>query len=157
MVQVDAVHDDIGIFETAAERFTRWDAHDFLAIERVEHHDRGRLDRLGEHGFAQSQPLEHVEHIGPQLNAVADRTEFRSFFEHAHRPPLTTGREANGGAAISAAEKDDGMLRWHFFYRLGLAALGQGRVLDYRFLREIELANGADKAAWGGPQNERAA
>ena len=84
VVQIHPVHDDVRIFEAVAQGRPGGDPRDFLAVERVEH-QQGRWGiRRREHLVAQADAVEHVKHVWPELDAIADGAEGWRPFQHAH-------------------------------------------------------------------------
>ena len=93
-MQIGAMDERIGIMEFLAERVAERNARDFLAGDRVHHHQLigkhgERADRLG-----QAEPLEHPEHVGAELDAGADLVEFGRLLEDLRRDALARQRQA---------------------------------------------------------------
>jgi hypothetical protein len=108
IMEVDAVDDDIGVLEAGAERHAGRDPRHLLAIEGVEHEDGGRLIRHAHDVGRNAQLFEHVEDVGPELDAIADRTEVGRAFEHLHRDVAAGQRQRRGKPAETAADNQDG-------------------------------------------------
>ena len=113
VMHVDAMNDDVGMLEARAERRCGRNAHDLLAVERVEHQQRGRRIRNGKHLLAQAEAVEDVKDVGPELDAVADGAEFRRAFEHARGAAAPRQRQRRGEAAEPAADDQDGIAVRH--------------------------------------------
>ena len=79
--------------------------------------------------FTKSHPdaIEHVEHIGPELDAKADRPKRRCAFEDAYAVPIARQGERSGEPAKSTACNEDGI----FHGRIALAAPAL-----YRFIHD---------------------
>jgi len=109
-VQIDAVDDDVRMFESRRERFPAgWHLGDVVAAERVAHPHRRWDIADTPHRLAHAEPVEHREHVRPELNAVADHAEFRRALKQPHAPPCAPERQRHGGAAKPAADDDDGI------------------------------------------------
>ena len=127
VVQIDAVDDDIGIVKARAKRRTRRDPRYFVAVERVEHQESGRKVGLCKHARAHPDAIEHVEHIGPELDAKADRPKRRCAFEDAYAVPVARQGQRGGEPAKSTAPNEDRI----FHGRIALAAPAL-----YRFIHD---------------------
>ena len=108
-MQVDAVDDDVGMLEARAERRAGRDARQLVAGEGVAHQHRRRAVGLLHHRVGDADAVEHMEDIGPELDAVADGAEFRRAFEHAARDAALRERKRGGEAAKPAADDQDGI------------------------------------------------
>ena len=107
VMQIGAMDERVGIVELSAERVAERNARDLLAGDGIEHHqifgkDRERADRLD-----QAKPLEHPEHVGPELNAGADLLERRGLLDHLRRNTLPRQRQGGGQSADAAADDQD--------------------------------------------------
>ena len=86
-MHVDAMHDDVGMFEAGAKRGAAGgNAHQFLAAQRIQHQHRRRRIGDSHHLLGQAEAIEHMKDVGAELDAVADGAEFGCAFEHAGRP-----------------------------------------------------------------------
>ena len=86
VMQVDAMDNDVGIFETGAERSGGRNSHQFIAVERIQHQERGRRIRNGHDLRHQTEAIENMKYVRPELNAIANGAEFGGAFEHARGP-----------------------------------------------------------------------
>jgi hypothetical protein len=112
-MHVDAMDDDVGLFEAGVERRAGRNADEFLAVECIEHQQRSRHISDGEHLFAHAEAVEDVKDIGPELDAVADGAEFRRAFEHARGVAAVRQSERRGEATKPAADDQDGIAMGH--------------------------------------------
>jgi hypothetical protein len=86
VMKVDAVNDDVGIFEAGAEFWDAgWYPSDLTAVEGIDHQDSRRRIGFFEHGGAHAYAVQCIKDIGAELDAVAYGAEFRRAFKHAHR------------------------------------------------------------------------
>src|SRR5262245_21999758 len=83
-MQIDAVKHDVRMLEAGFEAFTGRNDRDLVAVERIKHHKRARNDRYPQYGLAQAEPLEHMEHVGAELDAVADRAKLGRRFQNPY-------------------------------------------------------------------------
>src|SRR5262249_26581631 len=107
VMQIDAVDDDVGIFEAGAQRRSGWHPRDLLAVECVDHQRGGWRIGLFQHGIAHADAIERMKDIRPELDAIADSAEGRRAFEHADRLPLARERERGGQPAKPATDDED--------------------------------------------------
>ena len=80
-MQIDAVHDEVGIFEACTERRPGGNPRQFFAVERVQHQESGGRIGDGQHRIAEAETIEDVKHVRPKLDAIADGAEFRRAFK----------------------------------------------------------------------------
>ena len=115
-MQIDAVNDDVGIFEARAKRRPGRNSHQLLAVERVQHQNGRRRIRNGQHLIDQAEAVEHMEDVGAELDAVADGAEFRRAFEHARGPSAPRQCQRRREPAEPAADDEDGVCCSHSWY-----------------------------------------
>ena len=106
-MEIGAMDQRIRMMEFFAERVAERNARDFLAGDRIQHHEivwkhRERADRLD-----QAELFEHPEHVGPELDAGADLLEFGGLIDDLRRNPLPRQRERGGEPANAAADNED--------------------------------------------------
>ena len=140
VMHVDAMNDDVGMLEARAERRGRRNAYELLAVERVEHQQRGRGIRDGEHLVAQAEAVEDVKDVGPELDAVADGAEFRRAFEHTRGTAAPRQRQRRGEAAEPAADDQDGIAAGHRL-RLRHVHIDRGRLSQFPLYRKRTSPN----------------
>ena len=108
-MQVDTVHDDVGILEALTKRRPGRNPRDLLAVERIDHHNGRRRIGRPDHFVADAELMQHVKDVGTELDAITDGAELRSAFKHAHRMTPLCQRERRGEAAEAAADNEDGI------------------------------------------------
>ncbi len=99
VMHVDAMHDDVRIFEACAERRPGRDAEQILAVERI--HQQQRLRKIGDrfHLLAETETIEDVENVRAELDAVADGAKLRRALEYANGAAALRQRERRREAA----------------------------------------------------------
>jgi hypothetical protein len=114
VMQIDAMNDDVRIFEAGAERRDtgRYPGHLF-AVEGVDHHDSGRRVGLLQHRRGHADAVQRVKDVGARLDTETDGAESARAFEHADRPAAARQRQGGGQSAESAAGDDDGIIAVH--------------------------------------------
>jgi hypothetical protein len=111
LVQVDPVNDDVGVPETGPERSAERKARDLLARIGVDHQAGIRHIALVENRISNTKPIEHRNHVGAELDAIADGAEFRRLFENTHAPAGAAQGERGGQPAEAATHDDDRLVR----------------------------------------------
>ena len=106
-MQIDPMNDDVGVPETGPERSAERKARDLLARIGIDHQAGIRHIALVENRIRDTQPIEHRNHIGAELDAIPDGAEFGRLFENAHAPAGAAQGERGGQPAKAAAHDDD--------------------------------------------------
>src|SRR5215468_5435502 len=86
IVHIDAVDDDVGIFEASAKRGTSRHARYFLAVECVEHQQGRRTIGFLEHSLAHADAIERVKDVRAKLDSIANGTKCGSAFKDNDGP-----------------------------------------------------------------------
>jgi hypothetical protein len=110
LMQVDAMDHDIGLAEALKKGLAGRNAGYHAAVDPVIHHQRLRPQRFRQHCVGYAQPVEHPEHVGAELDAEADDTEFLCLLQHQNIEALASERQRRHGAAQSGTDDDDGKL-----------------------------------------------
>src|SRR6266702_135182 len=72
IMEIDAVNDDVGIFETRPERRAGWNSHQFFAVQRVQQQQSRRRIRYCKDLVHKAETVKDVKNIGAELDAIAD-------------------------------------------------------------------------------------
>ena len=107
VVQIGAMNERIRMMEFLAERCAERNARDFLAGDRIQHHQifgkyRKRADR-----FDQPELFEHPEYVRPKLDAGADLLELGGLLDDLRGNALARERQSGGQPANAAADDQD--------------------------------------------------
>ena len=103
-MQVGTVDDAVRILVAlAVDIAAHRDARHLVAGDGVAHDQALGQERHGAHGIRESHPVEHLEHVGAELDAGADLAEFRRLLEHVGRPPVGRERQRGSETADAAA------------------------------------------------------
>ncbi|MNR22146.1 hypothetical protein D3C85_1390860 [compost metagenome] len=111
VMDVGPVDHDVGVIEPAVE-FLRLQRHlrQGLAAFRIRHDQgerkvRGGLDRL-----RNPQPVECLEHIRPELDAIADGGYLRRLLQDVYPAPLLAECQGKAQATQTTTHHDDGKI-----------------------------------------------
>ncbi len=100
--------DDVGMPEAFPKRRSERKARDFLARIGVQHHAGLRHIGVVENLGGDAQPIEHRNHIGAELHAVADGAELGRLLQDADAASGAAQCKRRGQSAEAAAHDDDG-------------------------------------------------
>ena len=81
VMQIDAMNDDVRVFEPGAKRSAGRNADQLLAGQRIDHQNRRRRIGHGQNLLHQAQAIQDVKNIWAELDAVADGAELRCSFK----------------------------------------------------------------------------
>ena len=109
-LEIGAMDHRVRIAEALAKRLVDRDRGDFLARERVHHHQAVDEDRVALEMLAQPEPIEHVERVGTELDAGPDLAEGWCLLEHARRKAAFGERQRRRQSADAAADYEDGIV-----------------------------------------------
>ncbi len=105
------MHDDVGVPEALPEGRAERNARDLLARIGVDHQAGIRHIGLVENRGGDAQPIEHRNHIGAELDAIADGAELRRLLENVHVAAGAAQCECGCQSAEDAAHDDDWSVR----------------------------------------------
>ena len=106
-MKLAAMHHGVGIAEPLAKRAGHVDMGDLLAGDRVHQAQFVDEHRFRAGDLAESQAVEGVKRVGPELDAGADLFELRCPFEDRDGEALVGERQRGGKAAYAPAGDDD--------------------------------------------------
>ena len=116
VMQIDAVNDDVRVFETGAERGAGRYANNLLPGKRIEHRNCRRCIGNSKDLFHQAETVEHMKNVRSELNAVTDGAELRRAFKHARRAAALAQCQRRGQPAKSTADDQNGFTPGHTEY-----------------------------------------
>ena len=106
-MQIAAMDHGIGIAEARAERLAEIDMGDLAVGQRIHQAELVDIDRHAARRFADAQPVEAVEGVGPELDAGADLAQLRGLLQHQRGDALLRQRQRRRQAADAAAGDED--------------------------------------------------
>ena len=101
--QIVAMGDAVRLLEFLAEFFFERNPRHTLTGKGTTHFLRPGLPGVGKHGVFQVEPLERLEHIGPELNAGAGFAKLALLLEQPDRKTFARKRKCRGQSADTAA------------------------------------------------------
>ena len=107
-VQIGAMNEGIRMMKFFAERSAERNAGDFLAGDRIQHHQIFRKYRKRADRFDEPKLFEHPEYVRPKLNAGADFLELGRLLDDLRWNALARERQSRGQPANAAAD-DQGL------------------------------------------------
>ncbi len=106
LVQVGAVDDAVGIAVGGDRRLAEGHADDLFAGAHVVHAQTRRKEGYPGDRIGEAQVIEHLENVGPELDAGADLAEGGRLFQHRHGVTVP-GQDIGGGQSADAAAGDE--------------------------------------------------
>ena len=106
-MQIAAMHHRIGVAEPSAKSFAEIDMADFLCRHRIHQAKLVDIDRHVARGFADTEIIEGVKRVRPELDAGTDLAKRRSLLEQDRANAFLGETHCDGEAADAAARDQD--------------------------------------------------